>query len=269
MNIVQYSAVMPTAARPRTLITGASAGIGAAFAARLAAQGHDLLLVARSADKLTTMAAELAARHGIAADAVPADLGTSEGVAGLVSALQQRGLEVGMLINNAGFGTHGRFAGLDPEREAQELMLNVYAPMMLTRALLPAMIARGSGDIINVASTAAFQPVPFAATYGATKAFLLSFSEALAEETRAQGIRVLALCPGATKTAFFDNPDSMSPVGRQRSSEQVVATALRALERGKSVVIDGLANTLLAQSVRIAPRRFIAAMSARLMKGDA
>jgi len=260
---------MPSSDRSRTLITGASSGIGAAFAAALAAKGHDLILVARSGDRLTAMAADLSARHGIAAEALAADLSTAAGVDGLLAELTARGREVSLLINNAGFGTHGRFATLDPAREAQELMLNCYAPMMLTRGLLPAMIARGGGDIINLASTVAFQPSPYAATYGATKAFMLSFSQAIAEEVRAQGIRVVALCPGVTKTAFFDGEHALKAFGRMRTPEQVVATALRALDRGKSVAIDGLQNRLMAESVRLAPRRMVAQMAGNLMKGDA
>jgi short-subunit dehydrogenase len=145
------------------------------------------------------------------------------------------------------------------------VLVNALAPVMLTRALLPAMIARKSGAIVNVASTASFQPVPYMAVYGATKAFLLSFSEALAEEVRAHGVRVVALCPGQTDTAFFEGIDE-ARVGRARTTKQVVSTALRALERGRVVAIDGFANYALANSNRLAPRRLVARVAASIQR---
>jgi NADP-dependent 3-hydroxy acid dehydrogenase YdfG len=172
--------------RPRALVTGASSGIGAAFARGLAARGQDLVLVARGTAKLEALATELTARHGVKVDVIAADLARTETADAVAAELAARDIAIGTLINNAGFGTHGAFAELDAAREHDEVLVNVYSLVALTRALLPAMIARRSGGIINVASTAAFQPVPYMATYGATKAFVLSFGQALAEEVREQ-----------------------------------------------------------------------------------
>ncbi|HEV2642761.1 MAG TPA: SDR family oxidoreductase [Candidatus Elarobacter sp.] len=247
------------------LITGASSGIGEAFARALAARGEDLVLVARSAERLEALAAGLSAEHGVQAHVLPADLSDPKAVDALVAELTARELPIATLINNAGFGTHGEFASLDAARERDEVLVNVLAPVQLTRALLPAMIARESGAIVNVGSTASFQPVPYMAVYGATKAFLLSFSEALAEEVRAHGVRVVALCPGQTDTAFFDGIDE-ARVGRARTTQQVVATALRALKRGNVVAVDGFANYALANATRLAPRRFVARVAASIQR---
>ncbi len=254
--------------RPRALVTGASSGIGEAFARALAVRGEDLVLVARSGERLRALAEDVAARHGVRAEVVVADLGDPGAADAIVAELAARGIAIGTLINNAGFGSHGRFAELDGARERAEILVNVYAPVALAHALLPAMIARRLGAIVNVASTAAFQPVPYMATYGATKGFVLSFSEALAEEVRAHGVRVVALCPGQTETAFFAGIDE-ARVGRARTTAQVVATALRALERGQVVAIDGVANAVLANGNRFVPRRLVAAVAARLQKPKA
>jgi uncharacterized protein len=251
--------------RPRALVTGASSGIGEAFARALALRGEDLVLVARSEERLRALADELAARHHVRADVITADLSDPAAPAAIVAELAARGIEIGTLVNNAGFGSHGRFDQLDGARELDEVQVNVYAPVALAHALLPAMLARERGAIVNVASTAAFQPVPYMATYGATKAFVLSFSEALAEEVRARGVKVVALCPGQTSTAFFEGIDE-ARVGRARTPEQVVATALRALDRGRVVAVDGWANYALANAGRFAPRRVTAAIAARLQK---
>jgi short-subunit dehydrogenase len=244
-----------------SLVTGASSGIGEAFARALARRGDDVVLVARSAQRLDELATELRAKHGHRADVIVADLADPGAPDAIVAELRVRGIAVDTLVNNAGFGTHGEFASLDTQRERDEIIVNVYAPAALTRALLPGMLERKRGAIVNVASTAAFQPVPYMATDGATKAFLLSFSEALAEEVRTHGVRVLALCPGQTETAFFTEIDE-ARIGRARTSEQVVATALRALGRGRVVAIDGIANYALANSSRFAPRRLVARVTA-------
>jgi short-subunit dehydrogenase len=250
---------------PTALITGASSGIGEAFARALAARGDDVVLVARSAGRLDALAADLSAKHGVRAHVLPADLADPAAVDALVAELAARELTIATLVNNAGFGTHGQFASLDAARERDEVIVNALAPVQLTRALLPAMIARKSGAIVNVASTAAFQPVPYMAVYGATKAFLLSYSEALAEEVRAHGVRVVALCPGQTDTEFFAGIDE-ARVGRARTTRQVVDTALQALERGKVVAVDGFANYALANSVRFVPRRLVARVAARMQR---
>ena len=249
--------------RPTALVTGASSGIGAVFARALAARGADLVLVARSVAKLEALAEELEARHGGRALALPADLSRSEEVDRILAELAARGTAVETLVNNAGFGTHGRLIDLDPAREREEIALNVGALAALTRALLPGMVARGRGAVINVASTAAFQPVPYMATYGATKAFVLSFTEAVAEELRGTGVRALALCPGQTETAFFDQIEE-ARVGTARTSEQVVATALRALDHGRVVVVDGLPNALMTVGVRFAPRSLVRRLAAAI-----
>jgi len=257
---VEPSAPQP---RPRALVTGASSGIGAAFARALAARGNDLVLVARNAAALEALAADLTSRHGVRADVVIADLARADAVDDIVAGVAARGIEVGTLINNSGFGTHGFFAELDASRERDEIAVNVLSLVGLTRAFVPAMVARRSGGIINLASTAAFQPVPYMATYGATKAFVLSFSEALAEEVRRHGVRVVALCPGQTSTAFFTDIEE-SRVGIARTAEQVVATGLRALERGRVVAVDGFANTAMTSSVRLAPRALVRRIAARI-----
>ncbi len=245
------------------LVTGASSGIGEAFARAFAGRGDSLVLVARSVARLEALAAELTAEHGVRADALAADLSDPSAADAVVAELAARGIVVDTLVNNAGFGTHGEFAALDPKRERDEIMVNCFAPVALTRALLPGMIARKAGAVINVGSTASFQPVPYMATYGATKAFVLSFSEALAEEVRVHGVRVVALCPGQTETAFFTEIEE-ARIGRPRTPEQVVATALRALDRGKVVAIDGAANYALANSNRFAPRRLVARIAAAM-----
>jgi uncharacterized protein len=245
------------------LVTGASSGIGEAFARELARRGMHLILVARSADRLSEIAAELRARHGVTVTVLPTDLGEEHAAERLRHEVEQRGLHVDMLVNNAGFATHGPFEEVGSTRDHQQVMVNVTALVDLTHAFVPAMLERG-GDVINVASTVAYQPTPYMAVYGASKAFVTSFSAALAEEYRGRGLRVLALCPGATATGFFDvvGTDAIA-MGRMRSSEQVVATALRALERGKSVVIDGAINTLLA----VVAKRLPFALGARLAAG--
>ena len=248
---------------PTALVTGASSGIGEAFAHALAGRGQSLVLVARSEARLDALAADLTAKHRVRVDVIVADLADAGAVDAIVAELGSRGIVVDTLINNAGFGTHGELAALDARRERDEIMVNCYAPVALTRALLPGMIARKSGAVINVGSTASFQPVPYMATYGATKAFVLSFSEALAEEVRAHGVRVVALCPGQTETAFFTEIED-ARVGRARTAEQVVATALRALDRGTVVAVDGLSNYVLANSSRFAPRRLVARIAATI-----
>jgi hypothetical protein len=175
------------------------------------------------------------------------------------------GMNVDLLVNNAGFGTHGRFETLPPERERGEIAVNVAALVALTHAFLPAMLERGRGGVINVASTAAFQPVPYMAVYAATKAFVRSFSEALHEEVRARGVRVLALCPGPTATEFFDT-DVAPPRGPIRTVSDVVTTGLRAYDAGAVVTIDGVSNRILIAFSNLIPRRWAAKIAGRIMK---
>jgi short-subunit dehydrogenase len=249
------------------LITGASAGIGVTFARTLAAQGVNLILVARSEDKLQALAAELSAQHKILTSVFSTDLSQDGAAFALAETLQQRSLHVDILLNNAGFGTYGNFETIAAPRDHAQIMLNVVAVVDLTHALLPSMLERGEGIIINVSSTAAFQPVPYMAVYGASKAFVLSFSEALWEEYRKRGIRVLALCPGPTETSFFDVVGTReAKFGRMRMPEQVVATALRAIEKGQGSVVDGVANYFQTRSARLAPRSVVARIGGRLLR---
>ncbi len=258
---------MTTYTGKTALITGASSGIGAAFARALAAQGTHLILVARSEDKLRDLATTLATQHNVRADVLSADLSRPEAAQELFGSTQQLGLPIDILINNAGFGTHGSFDSLDAEHEQQEIMLNVAAVVALTHRFLPAMLARRSGSIINVASTAAFQPTPYMAVYGASKAFVLSFSEALWAEYRSEGIRVLALCPGATRTNFFNVVGTEdAAMGSRETPEKVVQVAFQALERGRPSVISGRQNVLMANSVRFVPRGMVARMGKGMMR---
>ena len=252
-----------------TLITGASSGIGEVFARKLAARGRNVLLVARSEDKLITLCNELGRSNSIRAQYVALDLSKPESPARLFEEVQKRGLTVDMLINNAGFGSMGEFASLDLARELNMIDLNVKSLVELTHRFLPSMIERKQGAIINVASTAAFQPVPFMATYAATKAFVLSFSEALWEENRPYGIKVMALCPGVTDTNFFEAARGHKPPARaSQTPEEVVDTALRGLARGKSHVISGWTNFLMTQSERLAPRALVIRLAGRMMRSQ-
>ena len=186
------------AMKKTALVTGASSGIGAAYARALAAQGYDLILVARRADRLQALADEVKQAHGHRAEVLPADLLRREAPAELVAGVAALGMQVDLLVNNAGMGVHGPFADATAEDDLRMIDLNITSLTALTRAFAPAMIARRSGAIINVASTAAFQAIPFMGVYAATKAYVLSFSEAIAEELRPHGITVQCLCPGAT-----------------------------------------------------------------------
>jgi len=223
-----------------TLITGASSGIGAAFARKFAALGRNVFLVARSEDKLITLCNELGRMSGIRAQYVALDLTEPDAPARLFEESKKRGLEIDMLINNAGFGSMGYFSNLDSAREVEMIDLNIRALVDITHRFLIPMRERKQGTIINVASTAGFQPVPFMATYAATKAFVLSFSEALSEENRPYGIHVMALCPGVTETNFFEAAHMDRPPMRgSQTPEEVVDAALRGMKRHKSSIISG------------------------------
>ncbi len=258
---------MTTYTGKTALITGASSGIGAVFARELAAQGANLILVARSEGKLRDLANTLTSQYSIRAEVIAADLSRPDAGQELFAATQRLGLPVDILINNAGFGTHGHFDSIDAEREQQEIMLNVAAVVDLTHRFLPAMVARGNGSIINVASVAAFQPVAYMAVYGASKAFVLSFSEALWAEYRGKGVRVLALCPGATSTDFFNVVGTEdAALGTKETPEKVVRVALRALEQGRPSVISGRQNAFMANSIRFFPRGMVARLGAQMMR---
>lgn len=246
-----------------TLITGASSGIGKAFARRLAAEKHNLVLVARSEEKLHELCDELMLEHQITAHYVAIDLIEFEADRELFDETERHGLEIEWLINNAGLGSMGNFSELELENELEIIGLNVMVLVALTHRYLRKMRERRSGVIINVASTASFQPVPFMATYAATKAFVRSFSEAIAEENRLFNITVTALCPGPTKTNFFDAAnigtnvkDVFTKKGMQ-TSEEVVEAALSAVNRGKSTVISGWTNRLTSRLGNFVPNSLI------------
>lgn len=247
------------------LVTGGSLGIGAEFAKQLAAKGGNLVLVARDAKRLQEFASELTdvKVHTIAIDL--AEPGASQQLFDRVTAL---GLEVDILINNAGFAKHGDFAQVPFETQRGQVMLNVTSLVELTHLFLP-MIERKQGGVINVASTAAFQPVPYMAVYGATKAFVLSFSEALWGEYRDRGVKVLALCPGATDTPFFKRAGEAAAFGEKASAADVARVGLAAYEAGRASVIHGLKNWFVANSSRFTPRQMVVNISRNLMKPKA
>jgi len=248
------------------LITGASTGIGAVFAHEMAARGAHLILVARGEEKLRALAAEITAAHGVRVDVLPADLARSGAGADLAGRVAALGRTVDLLINNAGFATHGDVEEADPVRLLEQVQLNCAAVVELTARFLPAMTARGAGAIINVASTAAFQPVAHMAVYSASKAFVLSFTEALWGEVKATGVKVLAVSPGATETPFFDVAGEDASFGKRRTPEQVVATALRGLAQGRPSVVDGCANALAANLQRFLPHRAVLGIAERSVR---
>lgn len=252
-----------------SLITGASSGIGEVFARRLAARGRNVLLVARSEEKLITLCNELGRSNSIRAQHVALDLSLPESPARLFEETEKRGLSIDLLVNNAGFGSFGDFSKADRARELNMIDLNVKALVELTYRFLQPMRERKQGAIINVASTAAFQAVPYMATYAATKAFVLSFSEALWEENRPFGLHVMALCPGVTETNFFEAARGQKPPARaSQTPEEVVETALRGLARGKSHVISGWINRAMTESERLVPRSLVTRMAGRMMRGQ-
>lgn len=250
-----------------TLITGSSSGIGAAFARKLATLGRNVLLVARSEDKLITLCNELGRISGVRAQYFALDLAQPDAGARLFEETRKRQLEIDMLINNAGFGSMGNFAHLDMANELKIIDLNVKTLVELTHRFLVPMRERKQGTIINVASTAGFQSVPFMATYAATKAFVLSFSEALWEENRKQGIHVMALCPGVTETNFFEASHMDRPPMRTiQSPEAVVEAALRGLARHKSSVVSGWSNFLMIEAERVVPRSMVIKLAGKALR---
>lgn len=245
------------------LVTGASAGIGAAFAPALAQKGMDLILVARRGDRLQSLAAEISRAHGVRAEVVALDLLQPGATAALVRAVETTGLEVGLLVCSAGFGTYGPFEDLPPETEARMVDLNCRVVVEHCHAFIPAMVRRRRGGVILLASIGAYQPCPYWATYGATKAFNLMLGEALWAELRPHGVDVLALSPGYTTTEFQEVAGIDFGIGRKSTAADVVPLALRALGRKPSTVY-GLGNRVMVFGSRLAPRRVAAAVSARM-----
>jgi hypothetical protein len=253
--------------RMRALVTGASAGIGAEFGRQLARDGYDVLLVARRRDELDRLATEVAAAHGVTAEVLDADLSNDDGVARVEQRVRDERFDV--LVNNAGFGTSGQFGALPLERELMEVDVNVRALVRLSHAALHQMYGRGSGAIINVASTAAFQPVPNMAIYGATKAFVLHFSEALHEESRAHGVTVTCLCPGPVRTEFQQVAglaEGRIPSMVWTDVEHVVTSAIRGMRARRAIVIPGMANLGGAMSARLLPRFVVRRIAGRMFR---
>jgi short-subunit dehydrogenase len=250
------------------LVTGASSGIGLELATCFARGGSDLILVARSEDKLRQLARALALEHRINVGVVVSDLSRPDAVGELVAEIDRRGHDVDVLVNCAGFGDRGPFAEQASERQQAVIQVNVAALTELTRRLLPGMLQRRSGGVLNVASTAAFQPGPNMAIYFATKAFVLSFTEALAEEVRGSGVTVTCLAPGPTHTAFAEAADMLDiQLFKQgvMSAPEVAVAGYRGFQRGTVLVIPGLRNQLGSFAVRLTPRAIVTMITKRLL----
>jgi short-subunit dehydrogenase len=251
------------------LVTGASAGIGESFAYALGREKYNLVLVARREDRLKAVADEAKRRGAASATIIQADLSERNAATMVFERIESQRLTIDLLINNAGFGTRGRFDQLPLGREIEEIDLNVTALVALTRLFLPQMVERRSGTIINVASTAAFQAVPYMATYAATKAFVLSFSQALSSEVAGTGVNVLVLCPGPTRTEFQQVAGTKlvrMPSFAYMDADTVVAQALAAARRGRSLYINGAINTAMAGAVRLAPRALVNWIAASMFR---
>jgi short-subunit dehydrogenase len=262
---------LPPAGPDRTcLVTGASSGIGADIARELAARGLGVTLVARREDRLRDLAAELASRHGVRAEVLAADLADAESRAGIEPELSRRGLTVDILVNNAGATTMGAVARGDREAELRIVRVDVEAVVDLCTTFVAGMVGRGRGAILNTASTAAYQPLPGQASYGGSKAFVLSYSQALAAELKGTGVTVTCLCPGPVETGFADAAGLSDEDAAQAlpkimwvSKEAVAAAAVAGLEKGKGVVIPGPANRVGAMFAQHVPRRVLLPILAR------
>ena len=268
---------MPASEGPSTapirevaLITGASSGIGLELARLFATDRKDLVLVARNREKLTQIAGELQGKHKVSVNVLAADLADPDAPSSIARALAGIGISVDTLVNNAGIGVYGRFAETDLAKELELIQINAIAVTALTKMFLPAMVRRGRGRILNVSSTAAFQPGPLMSVYYATKAYVLSFSEALSNETRGTGVTVTALCPGPTITDFqrragvddtrlFHSPLVMD-------ARRVARAGYEGMKKGKSLVIPGLINRLLVQGVRLMPRKAVTQAARRIQE---
>ena len=257
---------------PNVLVTGASSGIGRELARTFARRGHDLVVTARRVDRLRALAAELTDAHGVRVRVVPADLSADDAVEGLVASLE--GTTVDVLVNNAGFGTTGAFHEIPPDDDLDQLRVNVMALTKLSKAWLPPMVRRGRGGILNVASTAAFQPGPRAAVYFASKAYVLRLSEALAEELSGTGVTVTALCPGPTPTEFGARAGvrgtRLARLTRGVATDAVTVAegGVRAFERGQRVYVPGLVHRVGSLLPRIVPTRLLTRAIARAYVTD-
>lgn len=271
-DMTQPSAPSTLTMRTSTaLITGASSGIGESLARQLAAHGADLILVARTEDRLHALAAELGARYRVQVHVLPADLNLPGTGAQLHAAVQARGLSVDILVNNAGLGGYGEFSAQPPAEIDRMIAVNIGALTGLTRAFLPDMLTRGRGRVLNVASTAAFQPGPLMAVYYATKAYVLSFSEAVAEEVAGSGVSVTALCPGPVQTGFqavsrLGESDLLSGPARLAilSADEVARLGVRGMLVGQRVVVAGRLNRVQTLLPRLLPRAVVTRLIARV-----
>lgn len=249
----------------KAIVTGASGGIGLECARLLAAEGYELAIVARSVEKLERAAEELRGRYGVKVDVVVLDLSAPDAAAALAARVPQ----CDVLVNNAGFASNGRFDTLDPARSREELMLDVVVLTEITRAYLPGMRERKSGRILNVASTAGFLPGPFMAVYYASKAYVISFSQALAEECRGSGVTVTCLCPGATETGFAARADMAGTLlFRMPAADapSVARAGYRAMMRGRDLAVPGVSNTLVQWSAKLMPRRLLLWLSRKAVE---
>jgi len=260
---------MPSASPKTALITGASFGIGLELARIFAREGYSLVLVARTADRLRQLASELEKNHGTRSLILATDLTDPGASAYVLDQTTRSDIQIDVLVNNAGFGQYGKFAENDLEECLRQIQLNITTLTHLTRLYLPAMIERKTGKILNVASTAAFQPGPLMAVYYATKAYVLHFSEALANELRGTGVTVTCLCPGPTATEFQKRANlagtRLAKLGSM-DAHTVAEDGYRGLITGKPVVISGFRNWLVAQSIRFAPRRMVTAVARKLQE---
>jgi short-subunit dehydrogenase len=251
------------------LVTGASAGIGLSLAELLAAAGTNLVLTARRTDRLQKLASDLGAKFGVKVEICATDLIRAEAPGQIFAFTSAKRIEIDLLVNNAGFGAFGYIQKIPTERIAEMVQVNCTAVAHLTQLYVPAMVERGRGDVLIVASIAGFQPVPFNSVYAATKAFDLIFAEGIAEELRPLGVNVCALCPGSTTTEFQQVAKQPDRAFRSaETAEKVARVGLEGLARGKSVVISGLKNRLMTESERLAPRSFVAKMAAKMMHPD-
>lgn len=250
------------------LITGASGGIGECFARAVAARGKSLVLVARSGDKLQVLAEELNKQHNVRTECIALDLAAPGAAGRLADELVRRQIEIDLLVNNAGFGVQGKFWEASLERQSAIIDLNIKALLEITHLLLPPMVRKGAGGVINVSSTASFQPLPYTAVYAASKAFVTSFSMGLTEELRPLGIRVVTLCPGTTRTNFFQAGGYKALNFRIsfQSPEAVAAAGLRKLDRGGGLVLSRPMDNVMIFAERLMPRSWLARLTAGLFR---
>ncbi len=252
------------------VITGASGGIGLELARLIAGDGKNLVLIARNAERLEEVKKELEAKCGVSVKTIPKDLSHPEAPEEIYTRLSEEGAHVDMLVNNAGIGVYGKFSDTKTSRMLGMLQLNIVSLTHLTRLFLPGMIERKSGRILNVASTAAFQPGPLLAVYYATKSYVVSLSEAIAQELAGTGVTVTSLCPGPTATNFVEEADMGMPIlfkyGLVMDSQSVARVGYAAMMEGKTLAIAGFLNRLLAFSTRFTPRRLLTKLSGLLLK---